>query len=181
MKTNFNSLKKGDVLSESQYYVVEKVKGNEVELVTDQGDSILLTKGYVEDLLISAEQFSKTESITKTEAAAKILGAAGVCMTINFNKQVKEADVTKEVLAAIQGASLRDIEKAVKAGVKKAVSGEERTIVGRHHGDTTDLGRINFIDMKLPKGSSAYDARLRQVDTRTVNWFILKGIKYTIK
>jgi hypothetical protein len=181
MSTKFSNLKKGEVLSESQYYTVEKIQGDKVQLSTDQGESVVLDKGYVESLLTSAEQFSESENITKTDAAAKILSAAGVAMTINFNKQVKEADVTKEVMAAVTGASIKDIEKAVKAGVKKAIQGEERTIVGRHHGDVTDLGRINFIDMKLDRGNSNFDARLRQVDTRTVNWFILRGKKYTVK
>jgi len=74
------------------------------------------------------------------------------------------------------------VEKAFKATVKKALEGEERTAVGRHFGVTNEFGRVPFIDMDKEKGDKPdWDARNIQVDPRTINWLIVKGIKYKLK
>lgn len=179
--TKFSTLKPKEVLSETQFYTVDKISGNQVQLSTDSGESIVVDKPYVEALLTSASQFSKEEKLSKTEVAQKFLSSSGVAVTVNFNKQVKEADVVKEIMEKVSGAAIKDIEKAVKAGVKKALEGEERTMVGRHFGEINEFGRVNFIDMEQAKGAGAYDARLRQVDPRTINWFICRGVKYVVK
>jgi len=66
--------------------------------------------------------------------------------------------------------------------LKTALEGEERTMVGRHYGSQDEFGRIKFIDMdaKLDPAKD-YDTRQRLVDPRTLNWLILKGVKYIVK
>jgi hypothetical protein len=45
-----------------------------------------------------------------------------------------------------------------------------------------ELGRVQFIDMEEEKTPGKdYDSRQRQVDPRSINWFISRGIKYTVK
>ena len=181
-KTKFSILKPKEVLSETQFYTVEKIEGTQVRLLTDSGQAIKVDKAYVEELLLSASQFSKEETISRTELAQKFLSSSGVAMTVNFNKQVKEADVVKEIMEKISNASLKDIEKAVKVGVKKALEGEERVMVGRHFGEINEFGRVSFIDMEQTKAAQTnYDSRLRQVDPRTLNWIIVRGVKYKAK
>lgn len=179
--TNFSKLKKGEVLSEQQFYTVEVIKGDKVQLRNDFGDPIVVTKDYAEKLLTSASQFSKEEKVTKTEAAAMFIGNPGIAITVNFNKQVKEADVVKEVMDAYSGTAPKVFEAALKKAIKKALTGVERTMVGRHYGDMNEFGRINFVDMEEKKTPGGYDTRLRQVDPRGINWFICKGVKYTVK
>ena len=54
-------------------------------------------------------------------------------------------------------------------------------MIGRHYGEVTEFGRIKFIDMEEEKTPGTYDNRIRQVDPRTINWFIARGVKYEVK
>ncbi len=177
----FKDLKVGEALSETQYYTVEKIVGDKVQIKNDNQESIVVNKDYLESCLVSATQVSSTKTINKTEAANLFISNPGVAICVNFNKQVKEADVLKEVMEKVSGASIKDIEKEVKKGIKKALEGEERTMIGRHNGDVDDFGRVKFIDMEIAKGSGGYDARIRQVDPRQINSLTIKGVKYTVK
>lgn len=179
----FLKLKKGEVLSETQYYTVEKISGNRVQLINDHGESIVVDNKYVDKCLTSATQYEETKTVTKTEAAALFLGMTSVAMTVNFNKQVKEVDVVKEIQEAYEGSTPKEFTTKLKKSVKSALEGVERTMIGRHYGHVNELGRVNFIDMMEKKDSSKkeYDVRTRQVDPRTINWLVCRNIKYVVK
>lgn len=179
---NFKDLKERECLSEIQYYVVEKKVGNKVQLKNDFGESIVVDSAYVDKCLISASEIKETKTINKTEAATIFLANPSIVMTVVYNKQVKDTDVVKEVMDKISTATIAEIEKAVKAGIKKAITGVERKIVGRHFGELNELGRVNFVDMEIDKDDKGgYDSRLRQVDPRTIKSMIIKGTEYKIK
>lgn len=178
----FDKIKEGNVFSEVQFYVVEKIKGDKAQLRNDHGENIVIDKNYAEKCLISADQYDEEKTITKTEAANILLGSPNTAITVNFNKQVKQADVEKEIIEAYEGSTPKSFATAVKKAVKKGLEGEERTIIGRHFGELNDLGRLNFIDMEIKKTEgAAYDSRVRQVDPRQINWMIVLGKKYNIK
>lgn len=179
----FKNLKVGEVLSESQFYSVEKIVGDEVQLKPESGESVVLSKSYVDSFLTSGEQVDNPETkLNKTEMAALFLSSANVALTCSFNKQVKQADVEKEIIGAYQNSTPASFEKAVKAAVKKGLNGEERIITGYHSGSQNEFGRVNFLDLKLKKEpGKAFDSRLRQVDPRELNHIILRGTKYVLK
>lgn len=185
--TDFKKLTTKTKLSETQYYSVAKISGKEVQLVNDFGENIIVDASYVEKCLIASDQVESTQQLTKTDMANLFLANKEVVMTVNFNKQVKEADVKKELVALYPnkgGKILSEAEytKKVAALLKSALEGEERTMVGRHNGNQDEFGRVHFIDMEIEKDTSkSYDPRQRLVDPRTINWFILKGIKYVKK
>lgn len=179
--TEFKNLKKGSVLSETQFYTVEKIVGDRVQLNTESGEPVTVNKGYVESLLVSAEQYTTTQKITRTELAEMLLTNPYVAMTANFNKQVKEADVLAEIEAAYQNSTPAQRTTAWKKAIKKALNGEERTIIGRHNGHKDEFGRVQFIDMQIAKEPGAYDKRQRLVDPRTINWLVLRGVRYEAK
>lgn len=184
--TKFKELKVDESLSETQFYKVSKLTLDKVQLITDDGQSIVVDKNYVDKHLISASQFDIEKPITKTEAANLFISNPNVVMTVNYNKQAKEVDV-KEELYKLYGnkgkiQSEADYKKRVNNIVKSVMVGEERTITGRHFGLVTELGRVQFIDMEEKKDlAKDYDTRLRQVDPRTINYIILKSIKYKVK
>ncbi len=180
--SKFKNLKEGEILSETQYYTVVKKAGNKVQLKNDLGADIVVDSGYVDSCLNSAIQYDKEEKISKTEAAALFIANPYTAIAANFNKQVKDTDVVKEIMAAYEDSTPKEMEKAVKNAVKRGLQGEERTIVGRHTGSQDEFGRINFTDMEITKTEGKdYDTRLRLVDPRTLNWFILRDVKYIIK
>lgn len=175
--TQFKNLKTGSKLSETQYYEVEKIQGDQVQLKADgSAESVVVNKKYVEALLTSADQYDKEEKITKTDAANLLQSNSNVVLTVNFNKQVKAEDVEKEILDAYQNSTPAQLQLAVKKAVKSAISGVERTMVGRHSGSTNEFGRLNFTDMEASGNN-----RTRQVDPRGLNWMIIKGVKYVVK
>ena|SRR3990167_11301498 len=171
-----------NVLSETQYYQVVKKSGDKVQLVNDSGENIIVDKNYVENCLTSANQFTEEKTVTKTEAANIFLSNPNVAMTVNFNKQVKDTEVVKEIMEAYEGSSVKTMESAIKKAVKRALEGEERTMIGRHSSSQDEYGRVHFVDMSVTKDvSKSYDVRQRLVDTRTLNWLVVNGIKYTVK
>lgn len=180
--TKFNQLSIGNSLSEVQYYKVVKIVGNQVQLQNDNGEDIIVDDKYVESCLFSADQFEKTVNVNKTEAANIFLQNAGVVMTVVFYKQIKETDVLKEIMEAHQNSTPKDVEKAFKSAIKKALHGERREIVGRHNGSIEEFGRVHFTDMQIEKDSTkSYDVRQRLVDPRTIESIIVKGVKYIVK
>lgn len=182
MKTSFKNLKEGNKLSETQYYSVTKIKGDKVQLENGLGQAIVVDKAYVEDCLTSADQFEKEEKLNKTELAALFLKSANVALTVSFNKQVKEADVVKEILDAYEGSTPKTIETAIKKAVKRGMNGEERVLVGYHTGVQDDFGRVSAIDMNVVKDTTkAFNTQLRLVDPREINYLIVRGVKYTVK
>jgi len=133
-------------------------------------------------MLSSAHDFAKEEKITKTELANIFISSSRVAMTVCFYKQVKETDVVKEISDAVASAKIAEIEKAIKKGVKKAIIGEERVMKGRHYGSMDEFGRINFVDMEIPKDTTkSYDVRMRLVDPRTISYLVVNNIKYSVK
>lgn len=179
---NFKNLKKGEVLSETQFYSVVKVQGEKVQLKNDTGTDIVVDSKYVETCLTSANQYKNEKTVNMTEAAAVFINSTNVAVTVNFNKQVKESDVVAEIMTAYEGSTIKAMETAVKKAVKSALVGTERTMVGRHYGGLNELGRVQFTDMEADKTPGKdYDSRLRLVDPRTINWFISRGTKYNVK
>jgi len=67
--TNFSKLTTKSKCSEFQVYSVVKIKGDQVELKNEGGESIVVDKGYVENCLITADQYDKEQTVNKTEAA----------------------------------------------------------------------------------------------------------------
>jgi len=88
----FNELKAGDILGESQYYTVEKIAGERVQLKTPTG-SVVVDKGYVETYLDSANQFTSESDATKTQLADIFINNPRIVMTVAFFKQDKDADL----------------------------------------------------------------------------------------
>lgn len=185
----FNKLKSGSKLSETQYYVVDRVDNasNSVTLKNDTGELITVDSMYAENCLVSADQYTSEKVMSRTDITNLFLSSTNVVLTVNYNKQVKEDDVKKQLYALYPNKggkilSEADFKKKIAAAITDALVGEERTMVGRHYGSQDEFGRVRFIDMEEDRDASKdYDTRQRLVDPRTINWLILKGVKYKVK
>lgn len=186
--TKFANLKVGEKLSETTYYSVVKISGDRVQLKTDNGTNVVLDRPYIESLIVSASQYVTEASISRTEMASLFIRSQGTAMTVNFNTQVKEKDALDQIKAIYPNKggkmmSEADYAKRAKEIISQVIVGKERTMVGRHYGSVNDFGRVSFIDMEVDEDLSKvdYDSRVRQVDPRTINWMIVRGVKYTVK
>lgn len=183
----FTKLKPSAKLSETQYYTVEKIAGNKVQLQNDNGEKIIVDNNYVEKCLTSAEEVTTTKTMSRTDITNLFLASSNVALTVNYNKKVDEKEVKKALhsLYPNKGGKIlseANYQKKVNELLSSALQGEERTMVGRHYGSQDEFGRVRFIDMNEVKDPSKdYDTRQRLVDTRTINWLILRGVKYEAK
>ena len=142
----------------------------------------MVDKGYVETCLISASQFEDESKVNRTDLTKLFLENPNIVFTVSFNKQVKEADVTKEIMESYEGATPKTMELAIRKAVKKALNGEERVLTGYHTGVQDEFGRISAVDMNIEKDpSKEYNSALRLIDPRQLNYLILKGTKYVVK
>jgi len=177
----YNKIKIGEVFSESQHMVVTDIKPDLLTLKPDRGEEFTVNRMYAENFLTSGEQSETEQVINKTQAAELFTSSPYVVMTVNYQKQTKAADVEKEILEAYETSTPKEFSAAVKKAVKTGLQGTERTIVGYHFGKLDGFGRMNFIDMKLPRLKADYDDRQRLVDPRTINYIILRDVKYIVK
>jgi len=175
-------IKKGQVLSESQFYVVDSVSATSIIVIDDDKNKIELSKAYADKVLSSAHDFAKEEKVTKTQLAEIFMANPRVAMTVCFFKQVKEADVTAEIMKSYESSTPKTMEAAIKKAVKRGLEGEERVMIGRHYGASDDFGRVHFVDMEVVKDASKdYDTRMRLVDPRTLQHLIVNNVKYNLK
>jgi len=186
-KSNVKHVGQGKILSETQYYTVDSVNSRSVVVVNDRGLKFGIDNNIVEEGMYSADQFSETEKITKTQMAELFSHIGDTVFTVNFNKQVKKIDVQKtldDLYANKDGKILSKAEysKLVKKALASVYDGEERTLIGYRIGSDFNLGRSHVIDLQGDRGTNAdWDARQRQVDHRSINWLVYKNVKYIIK
>lgn len=174
--TKFSKLKTGEKLSETQFYTVVKIKGNQVQLENARKEPIVVDKGYVETCLTSGEQFTTETKVNKTDLTKLFLENANVVFTVSFNKQVKAVDVVKEIKDAYDKSTPSEFETKLKKAVNKGLEGEERVLTGYHNGTQDEFGRVSAVDMNITEGHN-----VRLVDPRNLNYLILKGTKYIVK
>lgn len=180
--TDFKKVKVGNCFSEFQVYKLEKIVGDQVQLKNEQGENIVVDKGYVEGCLISADQFSSDKVVNKTEAAEIFVSNPEVVMTVSFQKQTKETDVVAEITEAYENSTPKEFAAKLKKAVKTGLNGVERVLVGFHKGGQDPFGRYHVTDLEIDKDpSKSFDVRQRLIDPRTINWIIVKGVKYTVK
>lgn len=167
-----NSLNPGDHLSETQYYTVKRVNEKSVTLINKSGDEMNVATGIVERDMFSAEQYVEEQKVTKTELAEILKGAGDTVFTVNFNKQAKPTDVYEFLNDSTK--TTGDFKKDVEAAMK----GEERTLVGHQVSADYQAGRSLVFDITTEVDAQT---RLRQVDHRSINWIILKNVRYSRK
>lgn len=175
----FEDLKKGEVLSEIQFYKVDEIKGDKVRLIADSGEAVVVDKNYVEQFLASGEQFESTIDVNKTQLQDIIINNPRTAMTVCYNKQTDVKELKKDLTKSLsKKLPLDDVYKVVMSHIE----GEERIIKGRHDGHLDAGGRIKFIDMDIEKDlSKDYDTRFRLVDPRKLNYAIVNNVKYIVK
>lgn len=87
-RLSFNKLRTGNLLSTTYYLRINRVTADGVE-VTDQWGNSFTVKGksLIENTMNSANQFSTTQKVTKTEMAEKLENAGDSVFTVEFEKQ----------------------------------------------------------------------------------------------
>lgn len=179
-RTSVAKLKVGDHLSETQYYEVIERESKRIKVRNERGYEFFIGHEIIEEGMFSANQFEEKITVTRTRLCEILENAGDSIFTINFHKQLKEKDVVDEILAALEEAGDTEVTKAlttkIKGAVKKGAKGEARTLIGYLVQTEAKMGRSQVIDLQAPR-----NRRYRLVDHRTINWLVLKNVKYVAK
>lgn len=189
---NIKDLKVGSILSETSFFKVTRVDADGIGVIDDNGTSLNIGKGYAETVLNSADVYSKEEKKTMTELADILINNPRVAMTVAFFK--KDVAKTQKAYKAEVAAAIKEVQEAtvskvegiltnlIENPISKVIPGELRIMKGRHYGQVDDLGRVHFVDMEQAKGDKAdSDARMRQIDPRTIMYITVGNTKYSLK
>lgn len=176
----------GKKFSRHSYGEIVGVDISTYTVKNEQGISWSIGANLLHDEFQISDDVVSQEKVTATQMAHIFITNPHVICTVNFNKKV-DKKVVKETLYDLYAnkggkvISESTYKRAVNTALDNILNGEERIMVGRHHGEVDEMGRIQFIDMEQHKDESkSYDTRLRKVDPRTINWMIINKIKYIL-
>lgn len=177
LKCNTAELKVGDWVSRASYMRVVKNDAGGLEVQNEHG--MTWSIGHH---IVSAECFStyfrETREVNRTELSRLMREEARDSIFVcSFLKAVTE-DHVAELLATIADAPAAMDARRRKALAKDLMKGERRELTGYMLGVEESTGRFKVIDLKA---EGVGRARERQVDPRTLEWVVLRNIKYVVK
>lgn len=181
-KVDFSKIQLGDYLFDIQYYKVVEVKPESIAVINERGFASEIDKDIIEEGMYSASQYEFEKTVSRTEICEILEEAGNYVFTVNFNKQVREKDLRDKLLSVIKDQngellSHAEIEKALKKVSQDAIKGDQRTLIGYLLRVEPKMGRSSVIDLAFPLEHN----RIRLVDHRTINWLIIKNVKYIVK
>lgn len=173
-RTDFSKVKKGDRLSETQYYEVITTEVDRVKVKNERGFEFTVSKPIVEEGMFNAHQYDETKKVSRTALVNIFEGVGDTIFTVNFHKKPND----KTVLDVLKGCTIADFNDHAKLRELSVdlTHGESRTLVGYLIQTEPKMGRSRVVDLTKPVGGNS-----RLVDHRTMNWLIFKGIKYEVK
>jgi hypothetical protein len=172
-----SEVKVGERLALFSYYRVDSVDGSFVNVTDEDGNQVRVGREIVDSSMVSTTQFAKTTKVGQTRMAQIIEGLGQLPFCVCFAKKVDP----NAVADGLDGADLSSQAKRRKL-LKTLMEGEERVMHCRLHRSTEDdvemeLGRYKVVDLEA---STPGKPAQRLVDTRTVKWLIVDGVKFTV-
>lgn len=186
MDIDFAKIKVDDYWSRLSYGKVIEKHNEHLVIRNDDGFEWTIADNVVNNEFSFHDQYEEEIELTWTELKDKFKESTRRIMTVNFNKKIDEKEYIEKLVDLYpnkkgQLKSREEFEADIKSATKDLLLGEERTMIGRHY-RTYKSERILFIDMEQKDDlEKDYDARIRLVDPRTINWFICDNIKYARK
>jgi len=177
--------KVGEYFSRISYGKVVKINyDGTYQLENEENFSWAISPAVFDAECITASEVTKEEVKSRTDIINLIKENQRVVMTVNFNKQMKKdeaiAKMDKFITDGLYDKSVRDKsgkwtnrKQAISDLVDELVTGENRTLIGRHNGAEDEHGRMRFFDMEVKQP--------RLVDPRTINWVTIAGVMYIVK
>ena len=207
MIRKINSLKVGDIISESSHYKVLSM-GTNVDLYhQESGETVTIDKGYLQRYTNSGDEYEEEVEVTKEDKRDGTPGIrtifegihSGQVFTVCFKKQDKPKSA-KQLKAEVDELATQisqeiDQVKASKKGVaewakktlyalmqnpiSKIEEGEDRVLRGYKIQFESRDGIYNCIDMDIERTNK--EEGIRPVNINTIKWLIYNGKKYIVK
>jgi len=172
-KFKVQTIKNEDYVSCHQYMRVERIQGDNIHLLNDQGEKVEIDKAVLVQDSYSADHFDKQVTCNMTELSEVLQGAKDTIFTVEFKKKVDD----KQIFDSLSGLKYADTKKPeqLKSIAKTILEGKQCTLIGHLVKSEQQMGRTLVIDCQAPA-----DNRFRQVDHRTIQSIILRGVKYNL-
>lgn len=139
-----------------------------VHVRNDEGVEWTISREIFDAEFVVADQVGSEQTVNQTELLELITKNPRTAMTIHFRKKLDPANVLKKVRLRLEDDP--STSRAFGQFLKEELKGEPRTMIGRHYGEFDDRGRLQFIEHR--KG-------MRLVDPRTVEFAIIRGVRYS--
>ncbi|MEO1373949.1 MAG: hypothetical protein AAFW70_06445 [Cyanobacteria bacterium J06635_10] len=179
-KSSFSEIEIGQFISETQYYKIISKNGSDIEVENERSFQFSIGKEILEEGIYSAHQYNQELQVTRTELIEQLTKVGDTVFTVSFNKQPSANAINEAIESANEGKNIST--KELKKIVKNAYRGQERILTGYLKKTETGFGRSTVIDLEADRGNNPdWDARIKQVDHRTLNWLIFKNVKYIVK
>jgi len=175
-KTDTSHVHEGDRFSLIRYCQVTELRDTKFTVKTDDGQYWQVDKGIVERTCYTANQFTEEVQLSKTDIAKCFEQAGDTIFTVMFHKKVKPEDVAETIGSLEENPAQWNQTKRRKLA-RDLLAGEERVLKGYLKSPEPDIyGRVKVHDLEVAEGTNE-----RLVDPRTIEWLILKNIKYVVK
>lgn len=167
----------GERLALFNYYTVSSIDSEYVHCEDENGNSVRIGRKIVDNSMVSTTQFSETKKVTRTRLAQIIEQLGHLPFAVCFTKKVEP----NAIADALDPKELGSQAKRRKI-VKQLMEGEERVMHCKLQRSIEDdplmeLGRYKVIDLE---NSKPHHPALRLVDTRTIKWLVVDGVKFEV-
>lgn len=167
-KWNYSSLVVGNTFSGTAYFKIQEALSDNKVLTKCDDKEILVSRDILEYEMNNANVFASEEKVPLTKIAQILESEVhSTCFTVCFNCKVDEKEV-KSKLASLKKEELSDAKKLAK----EILSGKETTLVGHIAKSDSKMGRTLMIELN--------QHGFRQIDHRSIKWFIVKNVKYVV-
>ena len=167
-KWESSKLAVGNWFSGTNYYRSEEDKGASV-VCRSEGKNIEISKDILEYEMNNSSVYAEEQKISLTNVATQMADANSKCFTVCYTTKVDDKYVDEK----LKSVKKKLTPQQAKALAKEVLTGKEKETIGRMSRAEGKLGRSLVVD--LP--TQGY----RQVDHRTLKWFIVDNTKYTVK
>lgn len=174
-KCEASKLEVGEKLSRISYMTVKGKQGGYITVENEGGTQWDISQDIVSKECYSAKQASEEVEVNLTKLIQIFNEVGDTVFTVNFDKLPTHEDFIK--LTRDEDSKIRSYADMKKDF--KAFRGTNRTLVGYLVRSENGFGRSLVVDLEAEKGEKK--SNLRQVDHRTLNWLIVKNIKYIVK
>lgn len=150
-KVDFEQLQPGERLSRCTYYKVQKVdREREVLVVENQeGLAFEVTRRIPEQEMFSASQVKETVKVNRTELVDILMHAGNTIFTVEFEKQLREADVADRLRENLDQLSAWTPAQLKKFCKQQLLRGEARQMTGYLIAAEPTLGRSKVMDLEI--------------------------------
>jgi hypothetical protein len=166
-------LKEKDIFSCISYLKVEKIEGDRITVKNQLGGCWFISKDILEREMWSADHYAKEIKCTMTDLSEILEQCSDTIFAVQFKKKVDQ----KSLEGKLAGIKFSDLKKSdeIKHIAKEVSEGKTEQITCHLLESENHLGRSLVIDLNAPASNN-----FRQVDHRTIEWIVVRNVKYTL-